>query len=551
MIRNKNGKFVLTIGADIDQVISSVGEIEKVLNALDNSAFKKGGLEKLKEVQGIIKSIIDTSKTPAPTRGTFTSLERQTSSLTDALKELFGFVSELEDLGEEAKLDFLPADEQKRIKQATKAAQEFVAIQQKRITATQKLAAAQARVQEAQRKVQEARQQDDPAVKSARINLETAKTQKKSIEGRLTQAKQSGKTQQEIDTLIKELEAAKAKLVEATVALQQAEEASAAAAAEKELTRARRQETSATTALKKIKSIETAYADLYKVVKQLGALPDGVKETYSPEDAERLKSALEGIRVDGLEAAGEAIERTQSTMSSTTQTFKDAQDATKELSGSIDRNKDAWIEHDKQLRQSNAMVERIRHFVGLSGAATLARRAIQNAMRTIKELDATMTEMSVVTDLGVGDYWKQLPEYTDRANELGVAVKDAYESATLYYQQGLKTEEVIALSTETLKMGKIAGLDAADATNKMTAALRGFNLELNQTNAQRVSDVYSELAAITASDVNEISSAMTKTASIASNAGMALETTAAFLSQIIETTRESAETAGTALTISA
>jgi hypothetical protein len=42
--------------------------------------------------------------------------------LTDALKDLFGFISEVESLGDEAKLDFLPADEQKRIKQATKAA---------------------------------------------------------------------------------------------------------------------------------------------------------------------------------------------------------------------------------------------------------------------------------------------------------------------------------------------------------------------------------------------------------------------------------------------
>jgi TP901 family phage tail tape measure protein len=40
---------------------------------------------------------------------------------------------------------------------------------------------------------------------------------------------------------------------------------------------------------------------------------------------------------------------------------------------------------------------------------------------------------------------------------------------------------------------------------------------------------------------------MTKTASIAASAGMEFETTAAFLSQIIETTRESAETAGTAM----
>jgi TP901 family phage tail tape measure protein len=155
--------------------------------------------------------------------------------------------------------------------------------------------------------------------------------------------------------------------------------------------------------------------------------------------------------------------------------------------------------------------------------------------------------MAVVTDLSVGDYWDHLPQYSERANELGVSITAAYEAATLYYQQGLKSNEVSAISAETLKMAKIAGLDAADATNKMTAALRGFNMELNETSAQRVSDVYSQLAAITAADVNEISNAMTKTASIASSAGMEFETTAAFLSQIIETTRESAETAGTAL----
>ena len=79
-------------------------------------------------------------------------------------------------------------------------------------------------------------------------------------------------------------------------------------------------------------------------------------------------------------------------------------------------------------------------------------------------------------------------------------------------------------------MARIAGLSAEDATNKMTAALRGFNMEINETNADRVADVYSKLAAITASNVQEISTAMTKTASIASSAGMQFETTAAFLS---------------------
>ena len=130
------------------------------------------------------------------------------------------------------------------------------------------------------------------------------------------------------------------------------------------------------------------------------------------------------------------------------------------------------------------------------------RRAMRDAFSTIKDLDSAMREMAVVTDLSVGDYWQQLPEYASRASDLGVSIKSAYEAATLYYQQGLKTNEVTELSAQTLKMASIAGIDASEATNKMTAALRGFNMELNETSAQRIADVYSELAAITAADVD-------------------------------------------------
>jgi hypothetical protein len=200
-----------------------------------------------------------------------------------------------------------------------------------------------------------------------------------------------------------------------------------------------------------------------------------------------------------------------------------------------------------EAQRTEAFQNRIKSFLGLSGAAQVLRRALRDAMSTITELDATMTEMAVVTDLTVGDYWDQLPEYSKQASELGVSINSAYEAATLYYQQGLKGNEVTKISAETLKMARIAGLSAADATDKMTAALRGFNMELNEASAQKVADVYSQLAAITAANVDEISSAMSKTASIAHSAGMEFETTAAFLAQIVETTRESAETAGTAL----
>jgi TP901 family phage tail tape measure protein len=168
-------------------------------------------------------------------------------------------------------------------------------------------------------------------------------------------------------------------------------------------------------------------------------------------------------------------------------------------------------------------------------------------MKTIKELDSVMTETAVVTDFSIGDMWNKLPEYSTKASQLGASIKDLYSATTLYYQQGLNSEQAMGIGVETMKMARIAGMDASEATQAMTAALRGFNMEINEMSATKVNDVYSELAAITASDTAQIATAMSKTASIAANANMEFETTAALLAQIIETTQEAPETAGTAM----
>lgn len=171
----------------------------------------------------------------------------------------------------------------------------------------------------------------------------------------------------------------------------------------------------------------------------------------------------------------------------------------------------------------------------------------KQAWSTVKELDASMTQTAVVTNFSVSDMWDKLPMYTDTANQLGSTIKDVYDATTLYYQQGLNTNQAMGVATETLKMARIGGLQAAEATDMMTAALRGFNMQVNEMSAQRINDVYSKLAAITASNTQELGSAMTRTASIANSAGMQFETTSAFLAQMIETTREAPENLGTAM----
>ena len=251
---------------------------------------------------------------------------------------------------------------------------------------------------------------------------------------------------------------------------------------------------------------------------KLEARAENLNETAGTEGKQSIDNIAQGLDdvKDSSQQAGQSF----------VETSKDANSLQKELDG---------------------FKNKVSYFFGLNNAVRLFQRALRSAFETVKDLDKVMTETAVVTDFSVGDMWTQLPEYTQRANELGVSIHDVYEASTLYYQQGLKTNEVMAVTNATLKMARIAGLEASEATDRMTNALRGFNMEITEANANNIADVYSKLAAITASNVDEISTAMTKTASLAASANMSFENTAAFLAQIIETTRESAETAGTAL----
>ena len=255
---------------------------------------------------------------------------------------------------------------------------------------------------------------------------------------------------------------------------------------------------------------------------------------------EELKRTLEGVSNKSTTLASELLNQLKPSLDSAGQAGKGIKSGLDEASASMKKMSAMQSDIDR-------LTQRLVHFFSIDNAIRLFKRAVKSAVNTIKDLDKVMTQTAVVTDFTIKDMWRSLPEYTKRANELGLAVKDVYEASTLYYQQGLKTNEVMAVTNATLRMARIAGLDAADATDRMTNALRGFNMEINEMNADNVSDVYSKLAAMSASNVDEISTAMTKVASLANSANMSFENTAAFLSQIIETTRESAETAGTAL----
>lgn len=187
----------------------------------------------------------------------------------------------------------------------------------------------------------------------------------------------------------------------------------------------------------------------------------------------------------------------------------------------------------------------ISNFMGFNQVLNLSKKAFQEATQHIRTLDKVMTEIAVVTDFTQSQLWDQIDTYTEIAQEYGVAIEGVYQVSALYYQMGLDTDEVMARNVETLKMAKIAELDYATAADYMTVAMNAFRMETEE--ASRVTDVYSAVAATTASNTEELAVAMSKTASSAENVGISFEGATAMIATMVESTRESATNIGSAL----
>lgn len=280
--------------------------------------------------------------------------------------------------------------------------------------------------------------------------------------------------------------------------------------------------------------IDKLFSDLEK----LGISTDGIEK--SAEGVQQLKEHLLGVNSDGVKKLNDEFGKTKTQV----QASENAINKIRNTLGDLGQATASLQQMNSEFEQLKSQAQ---YFFGLTNSFNLLKRAIRGAYETVKKLDAAMTETAVVTDFSVGDMWEQLPQYTTMAKKLGATTEGAYRTAALYYQQGLDTAEAMQLSTETMKMARVAGMEYATATKAMTSALRGFNMELSDMSAQRVNDVYSELAKITATDTQQLATAMTKTASIAYSANMEFENVSAFLAQILETTQEAPETAGTAL----
>ena len=172
--------------------------------------------------------------------------------------------------------------------------------------------------------------------------------------------------------------------------------------------------------------------------------------------------------------------------------------------------------------------------------------AISDAYRYAQDLNESLTNIRIVTEYST----EQMRDFAQYANEsaqrLSTTTTDYTDAALIYYQQGLSEEEVQNRTETTIRLAQAAGISAQEASEELTAIWNNFYTEGGPA-LEYYADVLVRLGADTASSSEEISEGLQQFASVADAVGLSYEYAASALATITATTRESANTVGTAL----
>ncbi len=207
---------------------------------------------------------------------------------------------------------------------------------------------------------------------------------------------------------------------------------------------------------------------------------------------------------------------------------------------------DAAYQAEQQTKSFTAVLRELGlPVLSLQGIASLIRRIGKYSYDYIKNLDAALTEISVVSGKTRNEVLALTDTFIELSAKTGMAIDDIAQASTIFYQQGLGDEAVKKLTEYTAIFAKISNESVEVASNQITAAINGFGMGVDR--AGEVIDKLSVLAAHSAASIDELATAMSKAASQAKMAGLSFDQYNAYLATMIEVTREAPENIGTSL----
>lgn len=162
----------------------------------------------------------------------------------------------------------------------------------------------------------------------------------------------------------------------------------------------------------------------------------------------------------------------------------------------------------------------------------LIRTAANNAVDAVKELGGAITDLRIATGESYDTAKGWVKNYNSMAQSLGSTTTEVSDSAVTWVRQGKSIQEANTLIKDSMILSKVGMLESSNAAELLTLAMKGYKIEVND--AIGIIDKLTAVDANAAVNAGALAEGMSKTAAVASDAGVEMNKLVAYLAAVGE-----------------
>jgi TP901 family phage tail tape measure protein len=170
---------------------------------------------------------------------------------------------------------------------------------------------------------------------------------------------------------------------------------------------------------------------------------------------------------------------------------------------------------------------------------------LKEAVDTVALIETNMAQLKMVMPSVGTDFEGMQQSATGMAKKYGAPTTDVLDAMVVYAQQGLSQADVLERTNTSMLAANVTTLKAKEATEALTAAMKIFREEGD--NSMRFLDSWSEVEAKHAITSGDMAQAIMKAAAAASTAGINFDQLNGIVAAIGSVTRQSGKEVGTSL----
>lgn len=283
-------------------------------------------------------------------------------------------------------------------------------------------------------------------------------------------------------------------------------------------------------------------------------------------------------RLDRLRTSQESLiqrtERTKSTVDKLNKEFVESGNTSTEAKQKYEQLKTSLTNLDKKADEATSSFNRFNNVIGegkggwfkqfatgfkqglgeiggmavgakaASEAISLMVQGIHMAVEEVVELNKAMTDVQMVAGATDEQAMKMFGDYNQLAKDLSVTTKDVIGGASEFLRQGRSQAETMDLIKASTIQATLANLKNEESTTLLTSTLNGYKMEAKD--AMHIVDALVQVDFKAATSVQELATALQKTANVARTSGVDFERLVGYIGSVSEATRQAPELIGRA-----